>query len=78
MSDANLYRERAAETQRLADAAESDSVRETLQDIARKYLNLAANEERAALVPHQTADGLRDVSYQRRDPAGSDGRAGPR
>lgn len=45
MSNADVYRKRAAECQRQADAAVSESVRETLQEIAHKYLVLAANED---------------------------------
>jgi hypothetical protein len=47
MSKADVYRKRAAECQRQADAAVTESVRETLQDIAGKYRMLAANEERS-------------------------------
>ena len=47
MSTADVYRKRAAECQRQADAAVTESVRETLQDIADKYRVLAANEERS-------------------------------
>jgi hypothetical protein len=47
MSKADVYRKRAAECQRQADAAVTESVRETLQDIADKYRVLAANEERS-------------------------------
>ena len=47
MSKADVYRKRAAECQRQADAAVTESVRETLQDIADKYRALAANEERS-------------------------------
>ena len=47
MSKADMYRKRAAECQRQADAAVTESVRETLQDIADKYRMLAANEERS-------------------------------
>ena len=47
MSKADVYRKRAAECQRQADAAVTQSVRETLQDIADKYRALAANEERS-------------------------------
>ena len=45
MSNADVYRKRAAECQRQADAAVSQSARETLQEIAEKYLALAANED---------------------------------
>ena len=51
MSNIDVYRKRAAECQRQADAAVLDSVRETLQEIADKYLALAANEERSAVMP---------------------------
>jgi hypothetical protein len=52
MSKVDIYRKRAAECQRLADAALVTSTRETLQEIADKYLALAANEERSvAMVP---------------------------
>jgi hypothetical protein len=47
MSSADTYRRRGAECQRQADAAASESVRETLLEISQKYLNLAANEERS-------------------------------
>ena len=47
MSKADVYRKRAAECQRQADAAVTESIRETLQDIADKYRALAANEERS-------------------------------
>ena len=40
MPTADCYRRRAAECQHLADAAMSESVRETLHDIADKYLAL--------------------------------------
>ena len=51
MSSADTYRRRAAECQRQAAAAALDGVRETLLEIAQKYLNLAANEERSATMP---------------------------
>ena len=47
MSNADVYRERAAECQRQADAVVSESARKALRDIAQKYLKLAANEERS-------------------------------
>jgi hypothetical protein len=56
MSNADFYRERAAECQRLADAATLRDVRETLQDVANKYLALAANEERCAMIPGSAAN----------------------
>jgi len=46
MSTADVYRKRADECQRQADAAVTESVRETLQGVAAKYRALAANEER--------------------------------
>jgi hypothetical protein len=46
MSKADLYRKRAAECQRPADAAVTGSGREALRDIADNYRTLAANEER--------------------------------
>ena len=51
MSNADVYRERAAECQRQADAVVSESARKALRDIAQKYLKLAANEERSARLP---------------------------
>jgi hypothetical protein len=62
MSKADVYRKRAVECQRQADAAVTESVRETLQDIADKYRMLAANEERsgAMLKP----DALRPIGIQ--------------
>ena len=47
MSNGDVYRKRAVECQRQADAAVTESVRETLHDIADKYRMLAANEERS-------------------------------
>ena len=47
MLNGDVYRKRAVECQRQADAAVTESVRETLQDIADKYWMLAANEERS-------------------------------
>jgi hypothetical protein len=47
MSKADMYRKRAAECQRQADAAVTGSVREALRDIADNYRTLAANEERS-------------------------------
>jgi hypothetical protein len=47
MSNGDVYRKRAVECQRQADAAVTQSVRETLHDIADKYWMLAANEERS-------------------------------
>jgi hypothetical protein len=47
MSNTDVYRKRAVECQRQADAAVSESVKETLHDIADKYRMLAANEERS-------------------------------
>ena len=47
MSTADVYRKRAVECQRQADAAVTESVRETLQDVADKYQALAANQERS-------------------------------
>ena len=41
MSNVDVYRKRAAECQRQADAAVLESVRETLQEIADKYLDIA-------------------------------------
>jgi hypothetical protein len=48
MSRADDYRKRAAECLQRAEAATMDSVRNTLLDIAKKYLALAANEDRSA------------------------------
>jgi hypothetical protein len=50
MSSADVYRKRAAECQRQADAAVTKSVGETLREIAEKYLQLAANTERSAVM----------------------------
>jgi hypothetical protein len=50
MSNADVYRKRAAECQRLADAAILQSVRETLLEVADKYLALAENEERSEVM----------------------------
>jgi hypothetical protein len=47
MSNGDVYRKRAVECQRQADAAVTESVRETLHDIADKYRMLAANEVRS-------------------------------
>jgi hypothetical protein len=47
MSNADVYRKRATEYQRQADAAFLQSVRETLQEVANKYSALAANEDRS-------------------------------
>ena len=47
MSKADVYRKGAVECQRQADAAVTESVRETLHDIADKYRMLAANEARS-------------------------------
>ena len=47
MSKADMYRKRAAECQRQADAAVTGSVREALRDIADNYRTLAANEEQS-------------------------------
>jgi hypothetical protein len=58
MWSADYYRKRAAECQRHADAATSESVRETLQDIADKYLALAANEARSSRMLGVAANGL--------------------
>ena len=56
MSKADVYRKRAVECQRQADAAVTKSVRETLQDIADKYRMLAANEERSGAVLKPAGD----------------------
>ena len=56
MSNGDVYRKRAAECQRQADAAVTESVRETLQDIADKYRMLAANEERSGALRKPDAD----------------------
>ena len=60
MSKADVYRKRAAECQRQADAAVTESVRETLQNVAEKYRTLAANEERAGAVAKP--DGERPIT----------------
>jgi outer membrane protein TolC len=57
MSNVDIYRKRAAECQRQADAAVSDSVRETLQEVADKYLALAANEERSVAMSSSATHG---------------------
>jgi hypothetical protein len=57
MSNADVYRKRAVECQRQADAAVTESVRETLQDVADKYQALAANEERSGAMPKLSGDG---------------------
>jgi hypothetical protein len=62
MSNADIYRKRAAECQRQADAAVLESVRETLQEIADKYLALAANEERSVGMSGLATKGRGDPS----------------
>ena len=57
MPTADCYRRRAAECQHLADAAMSESVRDTLQEIAQKYLSLAAHEERSLAIPPAATNG---------------------
>jgi hypothetical protein len=57
MSKADVYRKRAAEYQRQADAAELKSVRKTLRDVADKYLALADNEERSEVMLGSSANG---------------------
>jgi hypothetical protein len=66
MPTADCYRRRAAECQHLADAAMSESVRETLHDIADKYLALAANEDRSST--------MLDVAAKCRPPQSPDAR----
>jgi hypothetical protein len=61
MSQADHYRERAAEYQRQADAAVSPTSRVTLQDIAKKYLALAANEERYSAFSPEAAQARRST-----------------
>jgi hypothetical protein len=56
MSNGDVYRKRAVECQRQADAAVTESVRETLHDIADKYRMLAANEERSGAMLKPDAD----------------------
>ena len=56
MSKADMYRKRAAECQRQADAAVTGSVREILRDIADKYRMLAANDERSGAMLKPDAD----------------------
>jgi len=58
MSSVDTYRRRAAACQRQADTATLESVRETLQDIAQKYLALAANEARSSRMRMLAAQGL--------------------
>ena len=55
MSNVDVYRKRATQCQRQADAAVTKSVRETLRNIADKYWALAADEERSGAV--QQPDG---------------------
>jgi hypothetical protein len=57
MSKADVYRKRAAECQRQADAAVLESVRETLLDVAEKYRALAANEERSRAMVKPDGEG---------------------
>ncbi len=57
MSKADVYRKRAAECQRLADAATRESVRETLIEVADKYLALADNEERSTMMLGSATNG---------------------
>jgi hypothetical protein len=57
MPTADCYRRRAAECQHLADAAMSEIVRDTLQEIAQKYLSLATNEERSSTMLDVAAKG---------------------
>jgi hypothetical protein len=47
MSEAKIYRQRAADCERLADEAISKEVKETLREVAKKYVALATNEERS-------------------------------
>jgi hypothetical protein len=67
MPTADCYRRRAAECQHLADAAMSESVRDTLQEIAQKYLALATNEERLSST-------MLDVAAKGRPPQSPDAR----
>jgi hypothetical protein len=57
MSKADVYRNRAAECQHLADAAVLASARKTLQEIADKYQALAANEDRCAAMVARAGEG---------------------
>ena len=66
MSSAECYRRGAVECQRQADAATTESVRETLHDIADKYLALAANEDRSST--------MLDVAAKCRPPQSPDAR----
>jgi hypothetical protein len=56
MSRADDYRERAAECQRHADGTVTPTAREMLRDSAKKYLALAANEERDTAFSPGAAD----------------------
>jgi len=62
MSNADVCRKRALECQRQADAAVSPSVRETLQEVADKYLALAASEERSVTMSPSASKGYRTPS----------------
>jgi molecular chaperone GrpE (heat shock protein) len=57
MSKADVYRKRAAECQQQADAAMLESVRATLLEVADKYLALADNEERSAMMAGSATNG---------------------
>jgi hypothetical protein len=61
MSQTDYYRERAAECHQQADAVTSESVRKTLRNVAKKYLALAANEERSAMFDALMADDRLDA-----------------
>ena len=68
MSQADEYRQRAAVCQRQGDAAATPGARDTLRDIAKKYLKLAANEERAASMSAQEAAANGSAPPERRAP----------
>jgi histone H3/H4 len=57
MSSADVYRKRATECQRQADAAVTQSVRETLSELADKYLELATKAERSTLTSRADRKG---------------------
>jgi histone H3/H4 len=57
MSSADVYRKRAAECRRQADAAITKSVRETLSELADKYLELATKAERPTLTSRPDRKG---------------------
>jgi hypothetical protein len=57
MSSTDVYRKRATECQRQADAAVTQSVRETLSELADRYLQLATNAERPTLTSRPDRKG---------------------